>query len=278
MLVGGQPELASAAVPRDGVEVEVSPAPPPTTSLAPDASVVLRIVYEDDHLLVVDKPAGLVVHPARGNWDKTLVHGLLALPSFRVATAGADADAGLRPGIVHRLDKGTSGLLVVAKSERAREALKRRFQAHDIEREYVALVCGSATARTIDTTYGRHPKDPLRFTSRGRPRGARRAVTHVRVLEALPHATLVACALETGRTHQIRVHLAEQLGTPVLGDPTYGGRPKIPLLAELATQLGRQALHARRLGFSHPETGEPLRFESELPADLERALRALRAQ
>jgi 23S rRNA pseudouridine1911/1915/1917 synthase len=203
------------------------------------------------------------------------VNGLLARGGFERAGADPrDPEGHLRPGIVHRLDKGTSGLLVVAKDAPTREALKALFAAHDIEREYVAVVVGIAKSATYDTLHGRHPTDRLRFTSRAP--GGRRAVTHVRVLERLGAATLVACRLDTGRTHQIRVHLAEQGGTPILGDPLYGRTPRDAALRALAEVLGRQALHARVLGFVHPATGVAMRWESALPEDIERVLRVLR--
>jgi 23S rRNA pseudouridine1911/1915/1917 synthase len=225
---------------------------------------------------VIDKPAGLVVHPARGHEGGTLVNALLARGGFERAGADPRDPVGhLRPGIVHRLDKGTSGLLVVAKDAPTREALKALFAAHDIEREYVAIVAGQARDATYDTLHARHPTDRLRFTSRTEK--GRRAVTHVRVLERLGPATLVACRLDTGRTHQIRVHLSEQAGTPILGDPLYGRLPRDPELYALAEALGHQALHARVLGFVHPATGRAVRWTSPLPEDLEACLSGLRA-
>lgn len=275
VLVDGAPARASAAV-AVGAAVEVHPAAPPPSSAAPDASIQVPIVFEDAHLLVIDKPAGLVVHPARGHAEGTLVNGLLALPGFERASADPrDAAGHLRPGIVHRLDKGTSGLIVVAKDAPTREALKDLFARHAIEREYVAIVAGAARDATYDTLHGRHPTDRLRFTSRVRE--GRRAVTHVRVLERLGAlATLVACSLETGRTHQIRVHLAERGGTPILADPLYGKPPRDPELCAIAEELGRQALHARVLGFVHPASRAEVRWESPLPADMARALARLR--
>lgn len=264
---------ASAAV-AIGVEVMLRPLPPPATAALPDASVKLVVVYEDEHLLVVDKPAGLVVHPARGHEGGTLVNGLLARGDFDLPADEKDRGGHMRPGIVHRLDKGTSGLLVVAKSASVREGLKALFSRHDIDREYVALVIGRAEERTISTLHGRHPTDRLRFTSR--VASGKLAVTHVRVLERLRGATLVACRLETGRTHQLRVHLSEQMGTPILGDPVYGSRPRDAALARLGDALGHQALHARLLGFVHPATGAELSFESALPHDFARTLEALR--
>ena len=274
VLLDRRPARAAAAV-AAGARIDVSPEPPPATSAEPDASIPLRVVFEDAHLLVVDKPAGLVVHPARGHESGTLVNALLARGGFERAGADPRDPAGhLRPGIVHRLDKGTSGLLVVARDAPTREALKALFASHTIEREYVALVVGAARDATYDTLHARHPTDRLRFTSRTDT--GRRAVTHVRVLSRLGPATLVACRLETGRTHQIRVHLAERGGTPILGDPLYGRPPRDPTLRGLAEALGHQALHARVLGFVHPATGLAVRWTSALPEDVEGCLRALR--
>ncbi|AUX24846.1 pseudouridine synthase [Sorangium cellulosum] len=284
VLVDGEPARASIAV-RAGADLEIRPEEPPPSGAAAEPEVAVPVVYEDEHLLVIDKPAGLVVHPARGHASGTLVNGLLALPGFARAPADPRDPAGhLRPGIVHRLDRGTSGLLVVAKDEPTREALKERFARHAIEREYVAIVGGEAREATYDTLHGRHPTDRLRFTSWIRDgagahgaRAPRRAVTHVRVVERLGGAaTVVACSLETGRTHQIRVHLAERGGTPILGDPLYGRPPKRPELRAIAEELGRQALHARVLGFIHPVTRAPVRWESPLPADMLDALDRLR--
>lgn len=275
VLVDGAPLRASVKV-ASGARVEVHPEPPPATAATPDASVTFEVLHEDAHLIVLDKPAGLVVHPARGHEDKTLVNGLLARGGFERAGADErDPEGHLRPGIVHRLDKGTSGLLVVAKDARTREALKAQFAAHSIEREYLAVAAGAVKDATFDTLHARHPTDRLRFTSR--VDAGRRAVTHVRALETLGGATLVACRLETGRTHQIRVHLAERAGAPILGDPLYGRPPKDPALRAAGEALGRQALHARVLGFEHPATGESVRWESPLPADIEACIAALRA-
>ena len=276
VLVDGATARAAAAVRADAT-VTVSPEAPEPTLALPDASIVLSVVYEDAHLLVVDKPAGLVVHPARGHADGTLVNALLGRGGFERASADPRDPAGhLRPGIVHRLDKGTSGLLVVAKDAPTREALKALFARHEMEREYVALVVGQAKDATYDTLHGRHPTERMRFTTRVRE--GRRAVTRVRVLERLGPATLVSCRLETGRTHQIRVHLAERAGTPILADPLYGRTPRDPLLREIAAGLGHQALHARLLGFVHPETGARMRWESALPEDIARAVEQLRAR
>ena len=272
--VAGRAASASDTV-SVGAVVEVNPLPPETTRLEPDPSVVFDVLYEDAHLIIVDKPGGLVVHPGRGHARKTLVHGLLARGSF--PTAGEEEAASVRPGIVHRLDKGTSGILVVAKDERTREGLKAQFARHDIERAYVAIAIGRAENAHFETLHGRHPTDRLRFTTQV-ARG-RRASTRVRVLERLGAtgaATLVECRLETGRTHQIRVHLFECAKTPILGDPLYGKKPIDPLLRSVGARLGRQALHALLLGFVHPVTGERMRFERPPPVDFRAALEALK--
>ena len=224
---------------REGERVACDPVTPATTTALPEDGVEFAVLYVDDDVIVVNKPAGLVVHPARGHATGTLVNGLLALGLFR----GQDA-ADERPGIVHRLDKGTSGVMVVARTPESREKLKVQFQAHTIERAYRALVVGEATDATHDTLY------------------------------RLPGATHVECTLQTGRTHQIRVHLAES-GTPVLGDPVYGKPPKDAHLRAVGERLGHQALHARVLGFLHPTTGRLVRFEAEPPADFGDAMRAL---
>jgi 23S rRNA pseudouridine1911/1915/1917 synthase len=234
-------------------------------------------VHEDEHLIVVDKPSGLVVHPARGHLHGTLVSGLLARGGFEQLTPdGRDILGQLRPGIVHRLDKDTSGLLVVAKNDATREGLKAQFNARTVQREYRALTVGVPAVERIETFYGRHPKSRLRFTSKLNQ--GKRAITNVTVLERLAHgrAALVACKLESGRTHQIRVHLSEQAGCPVFADALYQGTPKEASLVAIAHRLGRQALHAHTLGFTHPATGAALSFVSPLPADFALALEALR--
>lgn len=252
---------------RAGSRLLVRPAPPPAYDALPEA-IPLVVLFEDDHLLVLDKPAGLVVHPAPGNETGTLVNALL----HHTATLGGAVPT--RPGIVHRLDKDTSGVMVVAKSNLAHERLSQRFAAHDLERRYLAIALGAATDTTYDTFYDRKPTDRKRFSSKV-ARG-RRAVTHVRVLERGTSVTLVECKLETGRTHQIRVHLSDH-GHPLLGDPVYGGSIGAPDLRAVSRTLARQALHAAVLGFDHPMTGEPLRFETKPPADFEEAWRAARA-
>jgi 23S rRNA pseudouridine1911/1915/1917 synthase len=265
--VDGAPREASARV-KEGETVAVEPMAPPTTEAKAEEGIAFEVMHVDEAVVVVNKPAGLVVHPAKGHATGTLVNGLLARGYF---AAGEEEHE--RPGIVHRLDKGTSGVMVVARTPQAREALVAQFRAHTIERAYRAVVAGVAKDATHATLHGRHPRDRLRFTTRVAT--GRRAVTHVRVLEALGAATLVECTLETGRTHQIRVHLAES-GTPVLGDPLYGKPPRDPLLRAEADRLGHQALHARVLGFVHPTSGATERYVAEPPADFDRLLAALR--
>jgi len=225
----------------------------------------LTLLHEDDDVLVIDKPAGLVVHPAPGHAGGTLVNALLHHGATLSGVSGKE-----RPGIVHRLDKDTSGVLVVAKHDAAHAALAAQFKAHTVVREYLALVLGEPrkASGTIDAAIGRHPKDRLRMSTQARV--ARRALTHWRVERRLHGAALLRVRLETGRTHQVRVHLAS-IGHPVLGDRVYGGRRA----AGDARAPARQALHAAVLGFAHPRTGAELRFESPLPPDLAAALERL---
>jgi 23S rRNA pseudouridine1911/1915/1917 synthase len=237
-----------------GEELEFEPPEREITALAPEP-MDLRIAYEDDHLIVVDKPAGLVVHPASGHATGTLVQGLLAHD-----IAGGDA---ARPGIVHRLDRDTSGLMVVARSEEAHTRLQNLVRVHALERHYAALVVGRPRSRSgrIEAPIGRDRRDPLRHSlDTDKPRDA---ITHFEVKELLTRHTLLDVRLETGRTHQIRVHLAA-VDLPVAGDTVYG-RPR-----EL--DLERQFLHAGRLAFPHPFTAERVDVESPLPADLTAAL------
>ncbi|PLK27890.1 RluA family pseudouridine synthase [Novosphingobium sp. TH158] len=234
--------------------------------------IPLSIVYEDDHLIVVDKPAGLVVHPAAGNLDGTLVNALLHHCRGQLSGIGGVA----RPGIVHRIDKDTSGLLVVAKTDKAHEGLARQFADHSIERAYLAIVGGHPMppAGTVRGAIARSSTNRKKMALVEDGRG-KHAVTHYRTLERLTHSALVECRLETGRTHQVRVHMAS-IGHGLLGDPTYGRTPG-PLRG-LLNRIGfhRQALHAAVLGFIHPVTGESLRFSATLPADLETLLVDLR--
>jgi 23S rRNA pseudouridine1911/1915/1917 synthase len=255
---------------RAGDVVVWTPPPVAATELVAEA-IPLAIVHEDRWLVVVDKPPGLVVHPAAGHDAGTLVNALLAHCKDLRGIGGE-----LRPGIVHRIDKDTSGLLVVAKDDATMNALGAAFKAHTVERVYEAFVVGKppGPAGRIDTLYGRDPKDRKKFSSRVRT--GKRAVTNWKVVERWAGAARVEARLETGRTHQVRVHLAA-LGCPLLGDRTYGRAPRDPALRPIAEKLGRQALHARTLGFVHPATGARVSFSSELPADMRAALAALRA-
>ncbi|WP_425841522.1 RluA family pseudouridine synthase [Microbacterium sp. PA5] len=233
--------------------------------IVPIAVPDLGIVYDDDDLVVVDKPFGVAAHPSVG-WEGPTVLGALVAAGFRVATSGAAE----RQGIVHRLDVGTSGLMVVAKSERAYTALKRAFKEREVDKVYHAVVQGhpDPLAGTIDAPIGRHPSHSWKFAVT--PDG-KDSVTHYETLEAFPGASLLEIHLETGRTHQIRVHMAAHRH-PCVGDPLYGGDPTV------AARLGlsRQWLHAHRLSFDHPVTGERLTTTSPYPADLAHALDVLR--
>ncbi len=246
-----------------GERIAIEAADAPQRSPAAAEAIALAIVYEDDDLLVVDKPAGLVVHPGNGNPAGTLLNALL----HHVAAA-----VGLpRAGIVHRLDKETSGLLVVAKSETAQTDLVRQLQARSVKRHYLALVHGNvARAGTVDAPIGRHPTQRVKMAVVG---GGREARTHYEVRRRFAAATLLECRLETGRTHQIRVHLAS-IGHPLVGDPTYGRRhAATPLLANFP----RQALHAWRLQLLHPRLGREMTWEAPLPADFTTLLERLEA-
>ena len=256
-------------------------APAPEDSSLEGEDIALAVVYEDEHLIVIDKAAGLVVHPAPGHASGTLVNALI-----RHCGASLSGVGGVRrPGIVHRLDKDTSGLLVVAKTDAAHRGLADLFADHgrtgSLKREYLALVWGAfdAAAGKVDAPIGRDPRHREKMAVTSGERG-RRATTHWRLEENLGPASLVACQLETGRTHQIRVHMAS-IGHPLLGDSVYGSgfRTKAALLGDRArsalADLGRQALHAAVLGFEHPITGESLRFEASAPKDFMNLLKAL---
>jgi len=227
-------------------------------------NIPLAIVHEDDHLLVVDKPAGLVVHPAAGNYDGTMVNALLHHCAGRLSGIGGVA----RPGIVHRIDKDTSGLLVVAKTDKAHEGLAAQFARHDVDRRYTAVVGGVPVppAGRIEGALARSTTNRQKMAIVKDGRG-KHAITHFRTVAAFDGAAQVECRLETGRTHQIRVHMAS-IGHALLGDAVYGRTPGklAPLLRDLAFE--RQALHAATLGFVHPVTQEKLCFESPLPADM----------
>ncbi|MGQ0742385.1 MAG: RluA family pseudouridine synthase [Alphaproteobacteria bacterium] len=258
--------------------------PPPAPATPLPQAIPLSIIYEDDDLIVVDKPAGLVVHPAAGNPDGTLVNALLAHCGASLRGVGGVA----RPGIVHRLDKDTSGLLVIAKNERAMHSLAKQFAAHAIERSYNAIVWSAPRKGegVIESNLGRSPFDRKRVAVL-RERG-KRARTRYRTLERFgpnerPFASLLECWLETGRTHQIRVHLAH-LGHPLIGDATYGRARHPPrakteaegLAYETAARFPRQALHAGVLGFHHPSLQKKMRFEAPWPADIVHLVGALR--
>lgn len=243
----------------DRIEIHV---PPPRESAWPAQAIPLDIVHEDEDLLVINKPPGLVMHPGAGNPDQTMLNALLAHAPALQALA--------RAGIVHRLDKETSGLVAVAKTERARQNLIAQLEARTVEREYVTIVVGVMIAGgTVDAPIGRHARERTRMvvSSRGKE-----AVTHYRVLKKYRAHTLLQVKLESGRTHQIRVHMAH-LRYPVLGDPVYGGRLKIPRgsseqFAEVLRGLKRQALHAAKLSLDHPGSGECVQWTASVPEDM----------
>ena len=265
--VDGRPRPKSHRL-RGGERLTWDPpaAPPAGGPVAEDLPLTVR--YEDERLLVVAKPAGLVVHPGPGHPTGTLVNALLGRPRTSLSGGGGAAD---RPGIVHRLDKDTSGLLLVAKDDGAHLALARELAAHRVERRYLALVQGRLPAETgtVDAPIGRHPRDRKRMAV---VPGGRRAVTSWRVLETFPAVQLAEASLETGRTHQVRVHLAS-LRHPLVGDRTYGADPT------LAARLGvhRPYLHAWRLSFTHPGDGHRVELSEPLPPDLQAVLDRLRA-
>jgi 23S rRNA pseudouridine1911/1915/1917 synthase len=268
----------------DEVELHLPPAKPAKPE---GQKIPLNIVYEDDHIVVIDKPAGLIVHPAPGNTEGTLVNALIAHCGKSLSGIGGET----RPGIVHRLDKDTSGLLVVAKNDKAHRKLAEQFADHGrsgpLQRAYLAFVWGVPEPRrgTIDAPIGRDPKSREKMAVL--PFG-RRSMTHYMLLERfagqdrLPVASMVECRLATGRTHQIRVHMT-RIGHPLLGDPLYGTgyKTKASQLGDEArralARLKRQALHAYQLGFAHPATGKPMLYESALPADLARLAAALKS-
>ncbi len=267
--VNGTLAAAPSQKVRAGDVLSWQPAPLRAVALQAE-DIPLQVVHEDRWLLVLDKPAGLVVHPAPGHEGGTLVNALLAHVKDLRGIGGE-----LRPGIVHRLDRGTSGLMVVAKDDATLAALGADFKVHRILRKYEALVVGAPARDSgrIETLHGRDPHDRKKFSVK--VRAGRRAVTEWRVLERLAGLTRMEAELHTGRTHQVRLHLTS-LGCPLLGDATYGRPPRDPELRELGRELGRQALHAKVLGFSHPGTGQWLQWTSPLPADIERALVAVR--
>jgi 23S rRNA pseudouridine1911/1915/1917 synthase len=263
--IDGQPATSPSAKVSEGMDFAINL--PPTAPLDAQAQdIPLTIAYEDDYLIVVDKPAGMVVHPAAGNLDGTLVNALLHHCAGRLSGINGVA----RPGIVHRIDKDTSGLLVVAKTDAAHEGLAAQFSEHSIDRRYLAVCAGHPLPAEgiIAARIGRSDTNRKKMavlpddSTRGK-----RAVTHYRSIRRLDHAALLECRLETGRTHQVRVHCAS-IGHPLLGDPVYGRTPKAlrPLLERL--DFCRQALHAAELGFTHPVKGERLLFRADPPRDM----------
>jgi 23S rRNA pseudouridine1911/1915/1917 synthase len=244
--------------------------PEPIEATPQPEALPLPILYQDADLIVVDKPAGMVVHPAAGHSSGTLVNALLHHVSDLSGIGGEK-----RPGIVHRLDRGTSGLMVVAKNDATHEELSRQFRDREVEKEYIALVWGLVQAgRRIDAPIGRDPANRKKMSARARR--SREAVTRIVRAERLSVLTLVHVAIYTGRTHQIRVHL-NAIGHPIVGDALYGGvHRRVPGDLRAVTHLERPFLHAARLAFKHPRDGRPMSFTSELPADLQRVLDELR--
>jgi 23S rRNA pseudouridine1911/1915/1917 synthase len=255
----------SAVVPAGAALVVDVPEPAPAAAQPQDLPI--RIVFEDADLLVIDKDAGMVVHPAPGHPDGTLVNALLHHVDDLSGVGGVE-----RPGIVHRLDRGTSGLLVVAKNDLAHRNLQAQFASHTAGRRYLALVAGvpAEDSGTIRSLLGRHATDRMRFASGAR---GREAITHWTVRARAGSVALIECKLETGRTHQVRIHLSEQRW-PIIGDPLYGGSPKLPVALRAIIDPKRPLLHAWQLAFVHPD-GRPLRFVAPLPDDFLAALAAV---
>lgn len=268
--VSGRP-LRDPAIKVHGEENVRVAVPEPEPAHNEPQDIPLKIVFEDEHLLIVDKPAGLVVHPAAGNFDGTLVNALLHHCAGKLSGIGGVA----RPGIVHRIDKDTSGLLVVAKTDVAHEGLARQFAAHSIDRRYLAVVTDvpKASEGKVDAALARSATNRKKIAIVEGSRG-KRAVTYWKRLNVLRDAALVECRLETGRTHQVRVHMAS-IGHPLVGDPVYGrsGKTHGKLLKELG--FHRQALHAAELGFTHPVTKRRLSFSSAMPPDMQELFNAL---
>jgi len=271
--VGGEKVTEPSHRVNSGDEIEIFI--PPARAATPQAQDIhLDVVHEDDDLIVINKPAGLVVHPAPGNPDNTLVNALIAHCGDSLSGIGGE----LRPGIVHRLDKDTSGLMVAAKNDVAHRYLSEQFAAHSLDRAYQAVVWGVPKNKTgtIEGAIGRNPRNRKKMAIV--QRGGKPAVTHFTRLRALGNwASLVECQLETGRTHQIRVHMAS-IGHPVVGDPLYGGgirkgaRQEAPAFVDKVAGLGRQALHAYQLGFNHPSSQNHVLFERDMPAEIKALL------
>ena len=246
--------------------VQAQPNPEETSFQAED--IPLEVIYQDESILVINKPAGLVVHPGSGNWSGTLLNGLLfAFPELKTIP---------RAGIVHRLDKDTSGLMVVARTLAAQNNLVQQLQARTVKRHYLAIVQGKLSGdNTVDAPIGRHPRERIKMAvvHTGKP-----AITHWRAIEQFTAHTLIECRLETGRTHQIRVHMAH-IGHPLAADPVYGGRPRLtsPEMMLALEDFNRQALHARKLSLIHPESGKTMTWKAPIPEDMIQLLQALRA-
>lgn len=277
--VNGKLEKASYRVQQNDSIVIIIPKSPPPQAIPED--IPLSIIFEDQHIIVIDKPAGMVVHPSFGNWTGTLVNALLhhtgGLAEFK-------ENQNLRPGIVHRLDKDTSGLLVVAKNEWSQHHLSKQFARKSAKRTYSAVIWGTPGEKTgtIAQSVGRDPSDRKKMAVLEEGRG-KRAITHYSVNKFYDHLALVDVTLETGRTHQIRIHFS-WMGHPVLGDPLYGGDTvrygpntgsRKTMFQNIFRMLNRQCLHARVLGFDHPESGERMQFESEIPDDFKLVLNTL---
>jgi 23S rRNA pseudouridine1911/1915/1917 synthase len=263
--LGGKPAHSASAKVAAGAEFRIN-VPAAAEAEAQPQDIPLDVAFEDEHLIVVNKPAGMVVHPAAGNPDRTLVNALLHHCGGSLSGIGGVA----RPGIVHRIDKDTSGLLVVAKSDAAHEGLASQFAEHSVHRRYLAVCAGHPSPKegTIDEKLGRsdHNRKKMAVLPKNSSRG-KHAITHYKTLERLESSSLIECRLETGRTHQVRVHCAS-IGHALLGDQLYGKAPKSlkPLLNQL--NFARQALHAAELGFLHPVLRQEVRFHADLPADM----------
>lgn len=277
VLVNGKAVKPSYRVKPEDIISVVLPNPPRDTTVYAE-NIALNIVFEDDELLIVNKPPGMVVHPGFNNYSGTLVNALV----YHFDQLPVSRNGEQRPGLVHRIDKDTSGLLVISKNERSMTFLAKQFYDHSIERTYYALVWGDLPEEegTITGNLGRNPKDRLQMTVFQDPDLGKPAITHWKVLERFHYATLVECRLETGRTHQIRAHM-RYIGHPIFNDKTYGGdqvlkgiqMPKFKqFIQNLFDVMPRQALHAKSLGFVHPKTGQPIAFDSELPDDFQAVL------
>jgi 23S rRNA pseudouridine1911/1915/1917 synthase len=262
-------QIKPGAIVHEGLQVEIE-VPPPVPSTVEAEDIPLRVLHDDEDLIVVDKAAGMVVHPGAGHRQGTLVNALLHHVDDLSGIGGEE-----RPGIVHRLDRGTSGLMVVAKNDASHRELSRQFQEREVQKTYLALVWGLVQAgKRIDLPIGRDPKDRQKMSTRSRH--SREAVTRIVRAEPLRGVTLVEVAIDTGRTHQIRVHLSA-INHPVAGDVTYGGvRRHVPADVRAVSRLDRPFLHAHKLKFTHPADGREMAFESPLPEDLQSVLDRLK--